>query len=129
MGDDELLFLLEQSREKNLRLGITGMLLYKEQNFMQMLEGKEQDVLALYDTIRKDDRHKDVVTLKTGNIKERNFKNWSMGFRNMDKVGDFPKYDDYFKENLTLKSFQNNANAAYWLLVGFSETNQQPPRI
>ena len=70
-----------------------------------------------------------IVTLKTGNIKERNFKNWSMGFRNMDKVGDFPKYDNYFKENLTLESFQNNAEAAYWLLVGFSETNQQPPRI
>ena len=56
-GDDELLFLLEQSREKNLRLGITGMLLYKELNIMQMLEGEEPDVLPLYDTIRKDDRY------------------------------------------------------------------------
>ena len=43
MGDDELLFLLEQSHEKNLTLGITGMLLYKEPDFMQMLDGKKQE--------------------------------------------------------------------------------------
>ena len=83
----------------------------------------------LYDKIRKDDRQKVVVTLKMGNIKERNFKNWSMGFRNMDKVGDFPEYDNYFKEKLTLRSFQNNTQIAYCLLVGFSETNLQPPLI
>ena len=52
MNDDELLFMLEQAREKNLRLGLTGMLLYKNGSFMQMLEGDKQTVLDLYDTIR-----------------------------------------------------------------------------
>jgi len=98
MDDGELLFLLEQSREKNLKLDITGMLLYKGGNFMQMLEGDRDTVLELYDTIKKDDRHKDVITVLTGDIKERNFEHWSMGFCNMDKAGDFPNYAEYIKE-------------------------------
>ena len=124
MGDEELLLLLEQSREKNLRLGITGMLLYKGGNFMQMLEGEKQAVLELYDTIKKDSRHKDVTTIVTDEIDERNFENWSMGFHNMDKTGSLPKYDDYIKANLTLRSFQSDAQKAYRFMVFFNEANR-----
>jgi len=123
MDDDELLFLLAQSREKNIRLGITGMLLYKAGNFMQMLEGEKQVVLEIYDTITKDDRHKDVITIITGDIKERNFENWTMGFCNMEKAGDFPKYSDYIKENLTLRSFKDDSEFAYRFITQFNEMN------
>ncbi len=123
MDDDELLFLLAQSREKNIRLGITGMLLYKAGNFMQMLEGEKQVVLEIYDTIIKDDRHKDVITIITGDIKERNFENWTMGFCNMEKAGDFPKYSDYIKENLTLRSFKDDSEFAYRFITQFNEMN------
>ena len=47
MHDDELLLLLEKARENNSRLGITGMLLYKEGNFMQMLEGGKEDCAGI----------------------------------------------------------------------------------
>jgi hypothetical protein len=36
----DLLTLLEKSRENNTSLGISGMLLYKDGNFMQVLEGE-----------------------------------------------------------------------------------------
>lgn len=123
MGEDQLLFLLNQSREKNLRLGITGMLLYKGGNFMQMLEGEKAVVLELYETIRKDDRHKMVITVMTGDIARRNFEDWSMGFCNMDKVGSPQSYDDYIRDNLTLRAFQDDATAAYHFMLQFHETN------
>ncbi|MFT4920362.1 MAG: hypothetical protein ACI8RU_002997 [Zhongshania aliphaticivorans] len=93
--DEELLLLLRQSQTKNLNLGITGMLLYKGGNFMQMLEGEEQTVRELYATIRKDPRHHNVLTIITGSLKARNFKDWSMGFQNMDKIADLPNYKYY----------------------------------
>ena len=124
MDNDELLTLLEQSREKNLRLGITGMLLYSEGNFMQMLEGDRQVVLELYDAIRNDYRHKGVMTIRSDNIEERNFEDWSMGFFNMDKVGEFPKYSDYINKNLTLKSFRKDSHNAYRFMVAFHNINR-----
>ena len=123
MHDDELLLLLEKARENNSRLGITGMLLYKEGNFMQMLEGEKKTVLELYDAIKKDERHKDIVTIVSGDIKERNFENWTMGFYDMNKAGDFPRYDDYIKENLTLQSFQDDSQFAYSFMTQFNEMN------
>ena len=123
MHDDELLLLLEKARENNSRLGITGMLLYKEGNFMQMLEGEKKTVLELYDAIKKDERHKDIVTIVSGDIKERNFENWTMGFYDMNKVRDFPRYNDYIKENLTLKSFQDDSQFAYSFITQFNEMN------
>jgi Sensors of blue-light using FAD len=48
---EALLDLLERARENNGRLGITGMLLYKERNFMQALEGPDQTLSDLYSKI------------------------------------------------------------------------------
>lgn len=121
MSEDELLFLQQEAREKNHKLGITGMLLYKGGNFMQMLEGEEQTVLELYDLIIKDDRHKDVNEIITGDIKKRNFEDWSMGFYNMDKVEDFPRYDHYIEDNLTLRKFQDDAKDAYNFMMLFNK--------
>lgn len=124
MDDQELLFLLKQSRDNNLRLGITGMLLYKEGNFMQMIEGEKQTVLDLYETIRKDTRHRELITIITDETDQRAFDDWSMGFRNMDKAGPLPKFHEYIEANLTLRSFEGNAVKAHQFMVFFNEANR-----
>ena len=48
----ELQALLEQARQKNAKLGVTGMLLYKDGNFMQVLEGEKETVRKLGDNHR-----------------------------------------------------------------------------
>jgi len=123
MDQDELLLLLKEARENNHKLGVTGMLLYKEGNFMQILEGERHVILELYDMITKDSRHKNVIKIMTGDIKKRNYAEWSMGFFNMDKAGDFPKYNEYIDTNLTLRSFQNDAKHAYKFIMRFNEIN------
>lgn len=124
MNHDELLLLLDEARKKNQELGVTGMLLYQEGTFMQMLEGEKQIVLDLYEAIKKDDRHTGVLTMLTDEIAERNFKDWSMGFFNMDETGEFPNYKDYINENITLKSFHADSHDAYDFMLIFNKINR-----
>lgn len=123
MDDEALISLLEQSRTKNLNLNVTGMLVYKDGSFMQMLEGDQQTVLDLYNTITVDNRHKGVITMMTGDIQERNFENWSMGFCNMDKERSFPGFSEYLEENLNLRKFHEDSKNAYRFMVKFNGLN------
>src|ERR1700734_2023146 len=49
--------LLRKANENNSKLGITGLLLFKGENFLQVLEGERETVLALYKKITQDPRH------------------------------------------------------------------------
>ena len=82
---NELLELLEQSRIKNARLNITGMLLFHGGCFMQLLEGDETVVRDLYSTIAADARHHWVTLVMTGPNGARDFPDWTMGFRDLGK--------------------------------------------
>lgn len=86
MSAAELVRLLEQARAKNARLGITGLLVYHNREFMQLLEGERDEVQSLWQTIRFDDRHTSVRVIYEGPIEERGFASWRMGFRNLGKV-------------------------------------------
>jgi len=81
---DQLRSLLEESRIKNARLGITGLLLYKHGNFMQVIEGGEKEVKELFESICNDSRHRRVIPVVQESIQERDFPRWSMAFREMD---------------------------------------------
>jgi len=124
MNYDELSALLQQCRDNNHKQRVTGLLLYQKGTFMQMLEGEKQTVLDLYDTIKNDERHTGVHIVATGDIEGRNFENWSMGFFNMDKAGEFPQYSDFIKENLTLRSFNSGAKDAYKFMLLFNSIDQ-----
>jgi len=63
----ELVELLHVARANNERLGITGMLLYRDGNFMQVLEGEEPVVRDLYARIERDPRQ--ARTLAYGRVR------------------------------------------------------------
>ena len=86
LSGTELLAQLPLYREKNLRLGITGLLLYKQGEFMQALEGDEATVRSLFATIERDPRHERVHLLTTVAVPKRQFPHWSMGFKNLDEI-------------------------------------------
>jgi hypothetical protein len=83
LSEDELLELLAQARETNRHRNITGMLLYGEGNFLQVLEGEAADVDAVYATIQQDPRHHHLLLIEREPIAARNFSEWSMGFHRM----------------------------------------------
>ena len=83
LNDGELRQLLVQFRRINGDLGITGLLLYCDGNFIQALEGPEEIVRTAYRRIRNDRRHFDVNTIFTCQNGARDFVDWKMGFKRL----------------------------------------------
>ena len=73
--------LLEVSRTRNLQRGITGLLLFRDGIFIQVLEGETADVRCVYRLICEDPRHYSVVKLLEERISSRRFPGWSMGYQ------------------------------------------------
>ena len=70
--------ILDTSRINNPKVGITGSLVYHSDLFLQMLEGPEKAVLALYEAILSDNRHADIVMLRDASFNRRLFASWAM---------------------------------------------------
>lgn len=73
--------ILETARKFNKEKGITGLLLYTNETFIQNLEGSKEDVMNLYLKIKQDKRHCSVFEIYSEELEERNFENWSMGYK------------------------------------------------
>lgn len=72
--------LLTRSRAANAEDAISGMLLFKDHRFLQLLEGPADAVRAKMQLIREDARHYDVLVLLEESVPERQFADWSMGY-------------------------------------------------
>lgn len=86
--DEEIDKILASCEKNNSKLDITGVLLYSQSHFLQYLEGDYKEISDLYEKIKTDDRHKNVVLITTGMIKQRTFPSWEMGSKkiNEDKI-------------------------------------------
>jgi Sensors of blue-light using FAD len=120
-AQDELLQLLDKARQNNEKLGITGMLLYRDGDFMQALEGDGIQVRALAAKIARDPRHKNVCVLLDSRCTEREFPDWSMGFRNLQDVDpqDVPGYSSFLDSPLRGHTFTDNPALCRELLLLF----------
>jgi hypothetical protein len=93
----ELEQILAQSRQNNSAAGLTGMLLYADEHFIQTLEGEEAAVDAAFERIQGDTRHRNVIVALREQIAERTFSDWSMGFVTLsaEQIADTPGFNDY----------------------------------
>lgn len=123
LSNEELVALLDQCRANNSALDITGMLLYKDGNFMQVLEGPDPAVRQVYTRILSDARHRGAIKLLEESIQERQFANWTMGFKNLDGVRseDLPGASGFLNEALTSPSFQLEPTRAQKMLLVFRD--------
>ena len=86
MAPHELLALLDESRRFNEAHGITGLLIYRDQEFMQLIEGEADEVLRLFARIERDPRHRQVDRLWDGPVVARSCTGWAMGFAAPDEA-------------------------------------------
>jgi Sensors of blue-light using FAD len=75
-----------QSQRNNPNRGITGLLCFVDDIFIQVLEGGRDAVCDLFNTIIRDDRHHSLRILSYEEIAERRFGHWNMGRVNIAKV-------------------------------------------
>jgi len=127
--EDELLGMLKRAREKNTRLGVTGMLLHCDGSFIQALEGPKAQVMDLISVIRKDIRHNRIAVLFEGPIKNRSFSQWSMGFNrpSQEELASIEGYTPYLDLGDDPKTIQNYSSVAIKLLAAFRELSDKKP--
>ena len=118
--------ILEQSRAHNPQLGITGILCYSDNVFIQVLEGGRDEVCELYNTIARDRRHQEVRILNFEEIRERRFGAWTMGQVNLAKVN--PALLLKYGERAELNPFTCSGTATLALLDELIATAQVASR-
>lgn len=79
-SEEELTRLLAGARRHNAAVGVTGMLLYSEGSFLQLLEGEAAAVDDLLQRIARDSRHASLSVIIREPIARRSFGDWTMGF-------------------------------------------------
>lgn len=116
---DRLADLLRVARQKNAAAGVTGMLLYLNGSFFQVIEGPAPVVDALVGRISADPRHTKVRVLLQEPVAERTFGAWSMGLGRLDaeQLAGEDGLNDFFANGNSF--FDLEPGRAKQLLVGF----------
>ncbi|QKZ14386.1 BLUF domain-containing protein [Spirosoma sp. KUDC1026] len=78
--EEDLTNILQQSRQNNSQIGVTGVMLYVRGSIIQVLEGEKATVESLYQRIENDPRHHNVVRVFSRPISQRLFAHWNMGY-------------------------------------------------
>ena len=123
MAEADLVAILNTSRDNNQSKNITGMLIYSDGTYIQVLEGEEQDVEEVYQKIIKDPRHKSIIKLADGQLTKRNFPDWTMGFIavNQKELAELDGYINPANENFLATE---NPHAAISVLKTFAQNNK-----
>ena len=116
--------ILAQSHANNARLDISGALLYKDGNLMQVLEGERTAVEGLYATISRDPRHHGAIRILDGTQSNRQFAGWSMAFRDLNAPvpPGTAGYSDFLNTRLSSTEFAANPSLCQSLLNSFKKT-------
>jgi hypothetical protein len=120
-AQSELVDLLAFARDFNSRNGLTGMLLYIDESFFQILEGDPKTLHDLYSRIEQDTRHTHVIKLIEIPIENRSFSDWSMGFAKVTRadLATIPGLNDFFGKGSVLTDLE--PGKAQVLLEAFRE--------
>ena len=101
--EKEISDIMKVANAKNTVKNISGCLVFHKGVFIQILEGLEKDVMAIYDRIKMDIRHSEIELLWEGSSTERIFPDWNMAYHSVDK--DISRTDvELFEKNLLMLS-------------------------
>lgn len=82
---DVLRDILTVSRARNIKSGVTGLLLYSGESFLQLIEGDDEAVTATFGRLRADARHCDIRVLVDEMSAMRVFPDWNMAFAHLEE--------------------------------------------
>lgn len=114
--------ILASSVRHNSEDGITGMLLYSQGNFLQVLEGEREVVERTYARICQDVRHRNTVMLTEEEVTERHFADWRMGYRQLEPglAAKMPEYAPFFQFGFDAAAIRGKPGVALEMLELFS---------
>ncbi|MGI9277898.1 MAG: BLUF domain-containing protein [Endozoicomonas sp.] len=121
LNDQNLTEILNSCRRNNQKLNVTGMLLYSEGVFIQVLEGAENTISELYQRILIDPRHHSTLLLTRGISDTRQFPDWRMGFRKLSRkqLAVRSGITDFLSPDFDCRQFLDNPSVPHKLLLSF----------
>lgn len=124
LSDKELLAHIDKIRQNNKKKTITGILMYADGNFLQLLEGEYQNVQQLFKLIQQDKRHHYITKIKEGYEKERFFVDCPMAFYSPDhdEYADFLEFNTMTTNELHSANFSDSQIQIWTILKSFYET-------
>ena len=123
LNDHDLTNLLVKSQKSNRLNNISGILIHKNGEFIQVLEGEKKAVLDLFDVIEKDSRHKNVIAFDKKEVSERYFSGYFMAFdqKHFEKLNDFEALRDFNHD----KIIKSDKDAVLKFLKTFLKAHEQ----
>ncbi len=116
--------ILDSSIKNNKEADVTGILIYCNKHFFQILEGSKDAVERIFSKIAIDCRHDSVIKLQCSYVDERQFEGWNMGFKSYNK--ELKPLDNFNMEEFYghVKNRLNCCNAvSLKILVDFFDLN------
>ncbi len=122
----DLIYLLEQCHLNNPKRGLTGLLIFGNNTFLQTIEGEKKIVKELLEKISKDKRHTKFQILSEQSIENRQYSNWAMGFEKLteqtiagvSKLQNFALSDfnpEYLSSNVSvIESLLDRHRSSHW---------------
>ncbi|CAK8711845.1 MAG: BLUF domain-containing protein [Candidatus Electrothrix sp. AX5] len=97
----------KSSVRNNPNLNITGVLFYHNGNFLQVLEGMQEDLEKLMTVLEHDPRHARITRIVDTEVVKRGFPNWQMDIFNLDadtvlKRKDLIAYEEMFSRQCSM---------------------------
>ena len=81
LTEEALLQILEKTQQRNKARNITGLMLHSDGSIIQIIEGTESTVEALFSRIERNPRHHQVTVLFRKFVETRDFTNYQIGFK------------------------------------------------
>ena len=75
---NEMVEIVSSANIRNKKMDITGVLFFENNHFFQIIEGKEDNLRNLYDSIERDNRHCRITKLLDQPVSKRTFEDWSL---------------------------------------------------
>jgi hypothetical protein len=131
MENAELTEILEVAARNNAAREITGMLLYANGSFLQILEGESAAVDAIFERISRDPRHANIFVLEREAISERSFPHWRMGFKHLGSADALahPAHAPFFAHGFDAAALGVRPGLALQILNDFARSQSAGARV
>lgn len=118
-SSEELAELLAKARENNTENGVSGLLVYHQGSFLQILEGPADAVEKTLDIIASDPRHTNIRILFKDQVEAPEYEEWSMGF--VDPTGAAQVIDGFVGYNGKLDALTIDPSRAKKIVRKFKD--------
>jgi hypothetical protein len=112
----------------NPKRGLTGLLIFGNNIFLQTIEGKKTIVEELIEKISKDKRHTKFQILSKQSIDNRQYSNWAMGFEKLTEqtLAGVPQLQDFALSDFNPEYLSSNASVIESLLERHRSSHWDP---